>query len=154
MFKRELIIMLVGFVLLIGTSYYFFHKDTVLESENVNPNEESITVGGVDLLVDIADEPDEQTQGLSDRDMMAENKGMLFVFPEPLIPGFWMKDMLFSLDMLWIDSDLKVIAITKNISPDTYPNIFRPPFPVLYVLEVNAGWSDRNNIKVGDKIEF
>lgn len=142
----------VGIVILIASSYFFFHRDAAYESKNLNPNEQSIHIGKAALLVDVADEPSEQVQGLSGRDKMAENKGMLFIFAEPLIPAFWMKDMNFSLDMLWIDADGVIVSITKNISPDTYPQTFQPPSPVKYVLEVNAGWSDRNKIKAGDKM--
>ena len=152
MFKKVILIIFAGIILLISSSYFFFTKKGEYQPEEQNANEQSIRIGRVDLLVDIADEPSEQTQGLSGRDKMAENKGMLFIFPQPFISAFWMKDMLFSLDMLWIDANGVIIAITKDISPDTYPQTFSPPSPVKYVLEVNSGWSDKNKIKVGDKI--
>lgn len=153
MFKREILIIFIGVSLLIATSLFFF-KEEMSGNPDLNPtlglNEKMIAINGQKLAVEIADEPQEQSQGLSDRTSLGQDKGMLFVFPQPLMPAFWMKNMHFSLDMLWINADGKVIAITKNISPDTYPNTFQPPSPVKYVLEVNAGWSDKNSIKIGD----
>jgi len=154
MFRNVILIVFIAVIALMVTSYFFFKEKSEFKSKNLNGNEKNISVGGVNLLVDIADEPSEQAQGLSGRDLMAENKGMLFIFPESLIPSFWMKDMRFPLDMLWVDASGTIIAITKNIPPETYPNIFSPPSPILYVLEVNSGWSDRNNIKVGDMMFF
>ncbi|MDP3696965.1 MAG: DUF192 domain-containing protein [Candidatus Taylorbacteria bacterium] len=157
MFKKVILIISIGLALLIATSYFFFRQDKPdlpSEYQMAGQNEKVIHINGRALTVEIADEPHEQAQGLSSRESLGQEQGMLFVFQQPLVPSFWMKDMGFALDMLWIDADGKVIAITKNISPDTYPETFSPPSPILYVLEVNAGWSDRNNIKVGDVVSF
>ena len=148
MFKRNLLIVVAGIIVLLLASHFLFRQ------EELNANEENISINGVDLLVDIADTPEEHTQGLSGRDKMAENKGMLFVFPVSNTPGFWMKEMNFSLDFIWINEAGIIVDITKNISPETYPEIFRPSSPIKYVLEVNAGWADNHNIKIGDKVSF
>ena len=65
-----------------------------------------------------------------------------------------MRGMKFSLDFIWIDENRKIIAIDKNVSLATYPKSFVPPSPVKYVLEVNAGWANKNKVKVGDIAEF
>ena len=117
-------------------------------------DQKEIYVADKKIVVDIADKLDEQTLGLSYRKSMSENTGMLFIFPQPGSMGFWMKNMNFSLDFIWIDSNNKIISIAKNISPKTYPKIFYSPLPVKYVLEVNAGWSDRNGIKNGDLVIY
>jgi len=77
---------------------------------------------------------------------------MLFVFDTPAKYGFWMKDMNFDLDMVWIDANNKVLAITKSISKDSYPQVFNPPSAVKYVLEVPSGFSDRAGLKVGQML--
>ena len=154
MSRSVIIIILIGFIILITTSYFLLEKTPAYKPENQNANEENIRINGIDLLVDIADEPNEQAQGLSGKDKMAENKGMLFIFPQPLVASFWMKDMRFALDMLWIDANSIIVGITKNISPDTFPKTFQPPSPIKYVLEVNSGWSDRNKIKIRDLVSF
>jgi uncharacterized membrane protein (UPF0127 family) len=152
MLKKIVFSILIGFSLLFLTSFIVSQEEKY-ESEDLNANEINITINGIELLVDIADEPHEQEKGLSGRDKMAENKGMLFIFPDSSSPSFWMKEMEFSLDIIWIDNNDIIVGITKNISPDTYPQTFSPPSPIKYVLEVNAGWSDRHNIKIGDKMK-
>ena len=113
---------------------------------------QQLQVGGANLLVDVADTPEKRERGLSGRSNLADNQGMLFVFNSSLVPGFWMKDMHFSLDMIWIDQNWTIVGVTKNIPPSSYPQTFQPPSPILYTIEVNAGWADRNKISVGEKI--
>ncbi len=118
------------------------YKETVLEIKDAS------------LYLEIADTPEQRERGLSGRDKLRDDHGMLFIFEYPLIPGFWMKDMRFPLDMAWIDKDYSVVGIAKDIPPESYPKTFQPPSPVKYVLEVNAGWADKNNIRVGDTIQL
>jgi uncharacterized membrane protein (UPF0127 family) len=119
-----------------------------------NLEQRTIYVNDEKLRVDIADDPHEQQQGLSGRNGLDDDEGMLFIFQNPTTPEFWMKEMKFSLDILWIDANNIIVGITKNISPDTYPQRFLPPSPIKYVLEVNAGWTEKNKIKVGDFVSF
>ena len=128
-------------------------KSKKRESE-ISTNTTIIKIADHRLTVEIADEPDEQARGLSSRESMAKNKGMLFVFSKLGKPGFWMKDMKFTIDIIWIKESGEIIGITKNISPNTFPEAFYPPSEIKYVLEVNAEWSDRNNIKIGDAVSF
>lgn len=107
------------------------------------------------IYAEIADTPYKKELGLSFRDSLDENKGMLFIFDEPTITFFWMKDMHISLDIIWI-MDNKIVDIDKNVptpKADT-PLIqlpkYSPSEKVNYVLEVNAGFADKNNIETGD----
>ena len=90
-------------------------------------------------------------QGLSGRDGLGVNEGMLFAFDEPGTHGFWMKDMKFPIDIIWI-SNSEVIYVLSNLNPDSYPTIFSPPEPVSQVLEVKAGTILRLNVVEGDKV--
>jgi uncharacterized membrane protein (UPF0127 family) len=104
--------------------------------------------------VELASTDTERELGLSNRDSMPQNQGMLFVFDHPASYGFWMKDMRFSLDLIWIREG-KVIEITQNVSPEPEKptellTIYKPANPADSVLEVNAGWAAKNGIKVGD----
>ena len=65
-----------------------------------------------------------------------------------------MKDMNFPLDILWINDNFEIVGIEKKILPQTYPKIFGEKYLSSYVLEVSAGYCDKNNIKIGDKIIF
>ncbi len=106
------------------------------------------------LYLEIADTKEKRTLGLSNRDpfVNTENliKGMLFIFEKESFYGFWMKDMRFAIDIIWINKDKKIVAIDKNINQETYPQVFFPPEPILYVIEVNAFDSEKLNLETGN----
>ena len=116
-----------------------------------------LQIGTQQLLVQIAKTNAEREQGLSGRNALSDNQGMLFDFSDTPggTPGFWMKDMKFDLDFIWINQG-KVIGITPNVSAPKSPNdilkTYYPPSPVDEVLEVNSGWAKLHNIKVGDVV--
>ena len=112
------------------------------------------TIGAKKINIAFAKTEAEREQGLSDTQPLTSNEGMLFVFDSPNIPGFWMKDMNYPLDIVWIDQDKKVIGVSANLDPKTYPQVFSPTSPILYVLELPAGFYKTNNIKVGDIVTF
>lgn len=118
---------------------------------------QTLMVENNSLRVEVINTPEKMAQGLSGREKMASDEGMLFVFAKPGSHTFWMKDMKFSLDFIWI-SNGKIIGITKNApAPSAQTKVealprYNPPLPIDKVLEVNAGWADRNKIKIGDSI--
>lgn len=114
--------------------------------------DEVISINNVDIPVTIADTPQEQEQGLSGTESLAQNAGKLFVFKDIGSYGFWMKDMNYSIDIIWIDQNLKIIGISRDLKPETYPEIFYPPSDVKYVLEVNSGFSTMNNISINQLV--
>lgn len=149
------IIVFLAFAALIAFSYFNSKENSPsYQTTETTLEKQTITIGSKKLFIKIADEPYEQTQGLSGKEYMAEDEGMIFIFEQSLIPAFWMKNMKFGLDIIWIDAENKIIGLEKNVSPDTYPKTFSPSSPIKYVLEVNADWSDKNQIKAGDKISF
>lgn len=111
-----------------------------------------IKVGETAVRVDVADTDSERRQGLSGREELEDGNGLLFVFDRAGVYGFWMKDMNFAIDVIWIGEDKKVVGIEKGVEPSTYPTIFYPPSEVLYVLEVPATFSDATNINVGQSL--
>ncbi len=117
------------------------------------PEKKIAEFGDVELTVEISKTADQIEKGLSGRARLGETSGMLFVFSPPEIPAFWMKDMRFDLDLIWI-KDGVVVEITPQVkkegmSPRT---IYRPSIPVDMVLEVNAGFSEKYGINPGDRI--
>ncbi len=94
----------------------------------------------------------EQEQGLSGRETVPENYGMLFVFPQEERTGFWMKDMLVPIDIIWLSDTGTILGIEDSVSPDTYPEAFYPPQPAKYVLETKAGEARRRGWSVGTQI--
>lgn len=111
-------------------------------------NQALVYIGDLQIPVSIADSSEEQEQGLSGTASLDAGTGKLFIFNTSGRYGFWMKDMKYSLDIVWIDQDFKIIAIDKDISPESYPKIFYPPSDVKYVLELNAGFSTEHDLSV------
>lgn len=109
---------------------------------------------GAIFKTEISDTPALQRQGLSGRNSIGENQAMLFVFKENNYHSFWMKDMNFSIDMIWINESKQIVHIEKNVSPDSYPKTFQSPTLAKYVLEVQAGAVKKRGIKVGDSVSF
>jgi len=138
-------------ILAISVIFFFFgykpESNTVYVYEN-----NIIRIGKNTFFVEIADNSISRSKGLSMRDKIEPNQGMLFVFDKPDIHGFWMKDMSFSIDILWVDENFVINHIEKNVSPETYPKVFYPPTTSLYVLELLSGSVDIFDIKKGDSI--
>lgn len=102
----------------------------------------------------VARHPSTRERGLSGLPALAPDEGMLFIFPEQGRHSFWMKDMKFAIDIIWIASNRDIIAISSGISPDTYPDTFIPPRDVQFVLELGAGSAEKIGLKAGDKVVF
>ncbi len=110
-----------------------------------------IRINGVKVVVvEVMDTNEKRQQGLSGRERLGENEGMLFVFDRPGIYSFWMKEMKFPLDFVWINED-KVVDLREKVGI-TEMNI-RPARPADRVLEVNSGWIEKHQIKVGDEVK-
>ena len=71
---------------------------------------------------------------------------MLFVLDTPSIQGVWMKDMEFSIDIIWIDENKKIITIARDVAPVTYPQVFYPTELAKYILEVPAGFAATHGV--------
>lgn len=106
------------------------------------------------LTAYVADTPTLQELGLSGKPPLDSGKGMIFIFKNQARYAFWMKDMLFPIDIIWIDANKRVVDVSTNISPATYPQTFMPTTPVLYVLEVNAGVAKKMQIQKGSTLVF
>jgi uncharacterized membrane protein (UPF0127 family) len=100
----------------------------------------------------LADNSNLRDLGLGKRDSLSENSIMLFVFDYPSNYAFWMKDMKFNIDIIWLDESYRVVYILENISPNTYPQAFSPDKKAKYVIEGNAFFARKNKIKIGDKV--
>ncbi len=127
------------------------NKDTIYTNP---PYDKVLDIGRVRVFVDLADTQEEQEKGLSGQAFLPSNYGKLFVFREPGSYGFWMKDMNFPIDIIWLDENMRVLGIEDSVSPSTYPNIFYPPQDVSFVLEVNAGFSTANDLSNNQLIRF
>lgn len=96
----------------------------------------------------------QREQGLSGRTNLPDNEAMLFVFEKPGLYCFWMKGMRFPIDMVWLDSDKRVIMIKENVQPESYPENFCPDSAAQYVVEVNAGVAEQAKMTQGSRLQF
>lgn len=99
----------------------------------------TLTASSTTIAVMIAETPEEREHGLSGRTTLDADMGMLFVFDHPDRYGFWMPNMLFPLDIIWIDANWRIVDIAPGVTPASYPLVFKPKSEAQYVLEVNAG---------------
>jgi len=103
--------------------------------------------------LEIAETTYETRLGLMNRNKMEENQGMLFILPNLEPQSFWMRNTLISLDMIFVNDKKQIVTIhknTKTLSDQSYPS----SEPAKYVVEVLAGFTDKHNIQVGDKIDW
>jgi uncharacterized protein len=105
------------------------------------------------LDIEIADDEAERMRGLMDRLDLSEKEGMLFIFPNEEPRSFWMKNTYISLDIIYISASKEIVSIQKYTEPKSTYSIPSEK-PAMYVLEVNAGFTDKFGINPGDKIEY
>ena len=113
-----------------------------------------LEINGTKIILDIADTHQLREQGLSGKTFLAPNRGMLFVFQASDYWAFWMKDMHFSIDIIYLDAEYRVITTFKNIKPETYPASFKPSSPARYVLETNTGFVESNRIVYQEQLKI
>ena len=137
---------------------YINHKNSFVSDTNIKNTQVSninyVKIAGKIIKVELATTPDSWQKGLSGREKLKEDEGMLFIFNHTGQYSFWMKDMNFPIDIIWLDNDFRVIYIKKNVQPESYPESFLPKQNARYVLEVLAQFSEKNNLKKGDRVEF
>ncbi len=144
MSKQRVILTLVSFLAIFIVFIIWFSRTNY---------QNQIIIDGHVFKVDIAETSYLRERGLSGRSSLLPDAGMFFVFNSPGRYGFWMKDMNFPIDVVWIDQNLKIIGFQKNLIPETYPNIFYPTQDVQYVLEISAGKSNEIGMRVGDSVK-
>ena len=141
-------------ILFLGVIVFFLTNQNIFLQKTTGNDIKFVQIAGQIIKVDLALTPLEQERGLSGRESLKNDEGMLFIFPKPSINYFWMKDMNFPIDIIWIDFNFRVIYIQKDALPSSYPNSFGPGVDNSYVLEVSDGFSEKNNLKIGDSVEF
>lgn len=120
---------------------------------------QTMKIGDKSISVEIADSPEEHEKGLSDRENLAHDRGLLFVMPKDGGAIFVMRRMKFPIDILWID-DNKVIGFTENLLPPQEGTSedkliqYKSPAPVDYVLEVNSGFVKENKLAPNTLVEL
>lgn len=140
---RQTAVLLVAAVVLVGVFFASFRSSG-----------RRLEVGSHSFSLEVVTTDQEQQKGLSGRRALADNQGMLFVFRDESEYCFWMKDMHFALDILWLDSHKKVIYQERNVVPGSYPNTYCPAKPASYVLELPEGTAAKTGIGLGETLHF
>ncbi len=112
---------------------------------------------GTKISAEVADNPETRQHGLMFRDHLSDNGGMLFIFSEPGFHLFWMKNCKFPLDIIWLNESKEVIYISKATPPcrsDICPSYGPTDKKALYVIEVVAGFTEKERLKLGLKVKF
>ncbi len=115
-----------------------------------------ITAEGIEIPVEVADTPQKRSLGLGKRSGLKKNWGMLFVFEKRKAHRFWMKDMQFALDIIWLDN-YRIVHILRNVQPaisGEEPAILEPPEEANFVLEIDAGRAAELKLKQSDLLKY
>ena len=143
---------------------YFVAEKNNIQSQNTDSEDPQnilksteIEIKGTKYILEVADTPMLRATGLMNRSSMDENKGMLFVFDQSSYHGFWMKNTLIPLDLIWINTKGEVVYIKENAQPcstliGAVCSSMVPTKISKYVIELNAGQVAALNLKVGDLI--
>lgn len=110
--------------------------------------------GNVSLNIEFATSTLARERGLGGRMSLARDYGMLFVFEKADRHGFWMKDTLVPLDIFWLDAKGQVVHVEADVATSTYPAVFYPTVPALYVLETAAGFALEHRIAIGTTLHL
>lgn len=140
---------------LLGIGFFYVKNQQDDNFISVYGNEiRKIWVGGKSFKAEIVSTPEKKQMGLSNRPDLCQDCAMLFLFEKPGAYPFWMKDMHFDLDIIWISGDL-IVAIEENASfAGGGRNVLDPKVSADKVLEIKSGLSDELGLKIGDRIKF
>ena len=147
-YMKKIFLLIFGLIIILG-SFFLYSKQSVKEESNIK----KVKINNVSIDVDIANTPETRATGLSGRTSLPEGTGMLFIFEESGDYGFWMKNMNFSIDIVWIDENLRVVNVERGVLPETFPQVFYPNKAVKYVLELPAGAAVKYRIDVGAVVQ-
>lgn len=119
-------------------------------------NQNRVTLKGQSFVVELADDNNSRAMGLMFRKEMADDAGMLFIFPDVYLRAFWMKNTLIPLDILYFDENRILVSISEKTPPCKNTTTRCPNYPsakpAKYVLEINAGLSEKYGFKPGDEL--
>ena len=155
----------VSFSFLIYYEYADIVKQDVMQEKNIDVSNENngvnnqsnsyVIINNYTINVELALTNEERQKGLMGREILNDNDGMLFIFENEEIHEFWMKNMIISLDIIWINSDGEIVHIEKQVPPcEENCDIYSPLLPAKYVLELSSGSVERLSIESGTEIQL
>lgn len=153
------LIIVFGVILVIFAGVVFFQFSSNSAKKTLSKTQaNTVTINNHTFKVEPVTTSEKQQLGLSGRESLAQDQGMLFVFEESDYHTFWMKNMKFPIDIIFINEDDEIVSIAENAKPPASDNetlpLYKSGGPVNTVLEINAGLSEKYDIQVGDKVEI
>jgi uncharacterized protein len=136
------------------------HRELIMGEDGSTSNKYRtviVSVNGIEVVADVAATNEQRAKGLSVKDSLPEYEAMLFVFETAQEHSFWMKNMKFPIDIIWLDSDKAVVHIEHYLQPcslDVFCPSYKPNNNALYVLETAAGFAQKHDIVEGTRVEF
>lgn len=153
--RRQLLLILIVLLVVIfgGVATYKLWSHSEAAPKQVSATCD-LEVGNECFTLEIANTGATRTQGLSGRRNLPANQAMLFVFDQPANECFWMKDMNFPIDIVWLNASKQVVHVVSDASPSSYPGNFCPDEKAQYVLEFNAGVAAELGLADGQQLQF
>lgn len=146
---RTLLVAVLALFLIAGGIFLYKTQSNTPESGLVKG-----VFGDATLHIELVTTDETRQRGLGGRTSIQSDYGMLFVFPKSDRYGFWMKDTLVPLDMFWLDEGGRVVYMAQNVATSSYPAVFYPTVPALYVLETAAGFAEVHGIATGTPLQL
>jgi uncharacterized protein len=150
--KNFILMIVFGMTALVFGTAGFLVRTNARTSVPVLYRQADIVFKNTTVKADISDTNALRVRGLSGRSSLQDGTGMWFVFEAEESHSIWMKEMNFSLDILWFDAGLRLVHIKENATPESFPEAFRSSSPDLYVLEVPAGFVQKYQVIKGEKV--
>lgn len=155
--STAVILVIIGIIIVAGLMFFGKNNPDLGSSGSVSTatsSEPVLNVNGKTVHLIVVNTPESRELGLGNRESLPEDQAMLFVFDKPDKYEFWMKDMEFPIDMIWLDQNFKIVHIESDVAPETYPDqTFMPDKDALYVIEANSLFAQKNNLKIGDTLD-
>lgn len=142
-----IIITILLVALIVGLATLFFRDYSKVEYADAK-------IGGKSFRLEVASTETARQKGLSERDGLPEGQGMLFKFEQNGDWRIWMVQMRFSIDVIWLDENKKIVHIKQNATPAEYPEVYKADEPSRYIIELRSGVSGTLGLKQGDEVTF
>lgn len=113
---------------------------------------QTLTISDKEYQLEVVTTDEDQALGLGDRNSLADDHGMLFEYDREDDRCFWMKNMRFAIDIIWVDADKRVTHIEPKLTPDTYPASYCAPGR--YIIELAAGEASHAGLEVGERVHL
>ncbi len=155
--KTLIVAILIILAILFVVFYFFFPNFFSSLYQRAEAGYKIVSIGEESFKLEVADTEEKQVKGLSDRDSIPGDEGMIFLFGKPGNYGIWTKGMRFSIDIIWL-RDNKVVDVAENIPPPLDENAglktYYPGADADAVIELKAGTIKKVGLSIGDEVNY